>query len=114
MEKKLTKKDYYGMIRELVEGNETLVAFVDHEVELLSRKKGTETKAQKENKVFITELERVLVESGNKMTIKEIIGASDMFADFSGQKIVALAKKLIDAGKVQRVTEGKAVFYTAI
>lgn len=114
MEKKLTKKELFGMVREIVAGDEVLVAFVDHEIELLSRKRGTETKAQKENKVYIVELERVLVEADKAMTVKEILGASEMFVEFSGQKIVALVKKLIDAGKVERVAEGKTVFYKAI
>ena len=36
--KKLTKKEYFGVIRNLVIDNEELVAFIDHEIELLNKK----------------------------------------------------------------------------
>jgi hypothetical protein len=50
-EKKLTKKDKFYMLRELVEDNDMLLEFIDHEIELLSRKgskSATLTPAQKD------------------------------------------------------------------
>ena len=51
--KRVTKKEYFGMVREIVEASgvdnkEDILAFVDREVELLSKRKNGETKAQKE------------------------------------------------------------------
>ena len=52
--KKLTKKDYFIQLREIVKDNAELVAFIDHEVELLTRKNSgnSQTKTQKDNEVI--------------------------------------------------------------
>ena len=43
MTNKKTKKDLFLEVREVVTGNEELVAFVDHELELLNKKAGTKS-----------------------------------------------------------------------
>lgn len=50
-EKKITKREKFEMLRALVEDNDMLVEFIDHEIELLSRKgskSATLTPAQKD------------------------------------------------------------------
>ena len=49
--KKLTKRDYFAQLKEIVKDNAELVAFIDHELELIARKNtgNTQTKVQKEN-----------------------------------------------------------------
>ena len=48
--KKMTKKGYFEILRELVLDRPELVDFIDHEIELLTRKasKSGQTKTQKE------------------------------------------------------------------
>ena len=36
--KKLTKRDYFAQLKEIVKDNAELVAFIDHELELLNKK----------------------------------------------------------------------------
>lgn len=45
-EKKTTKREYYAMLKAIpaVADNENLVAFIDHELELLDKKAGAERK----------------------------------------------------------------------
>ena len=53
--KKLTKRDYFAQLKEIVKDNAELVAFIDHEVELLTRKNSgnSQTKTQKKMKLFV-------------------------------------------------------------
>ena len=43
MANKKTKREFYGELRELVGGNAELVAFIDHELELLDKKSSSKT-----------------------------------------------------------------------
>ena len=46
--KKVTKREYFAQLREVVADNPELVAFIDHEVELLNKKNSgnSQTKTQ--------------------------------------------------------------------
>lgn len=46
MANKMTKKDYFAMVKEMVSENVELVAFVDRELALLDKKNASKSKAQ--------------------------------------------------------------------
>ena len=112
--KKLTKRDYFSKIREIVIDNAELVAFIDHEVELLNKKNSSngQTKTQKENELImdtiVAELERV----GRPVTITEFQSASEKMAEYSNQKLSALLKKLVDSNRVVKTTDKKKSFFS--
>jgi hypothetical protein len=121
MEKKMTKKEYFAILKAMVEqsdmdNKEGAIAFIDHEVELLNKKsaKSGETKTQKENAEILVKIKAALVEVGKPVTITELQGASAEMAQYSNQKLSALLKKLVDNGEVVKTTEKKKSYFSAV
>lgn len=116
MEKKITKKEMFAELKEIVEGMDRadLVAFVEHEIELLNKKASNkaQTKTQKENEVLVERLYDVLKEIGKAVTITEIQNASDEFKDLSNQKVSALMTKLVKAERVVKVSEKNKSYFS--
>ena len=120
--KKLTKKEYFGMIREIVIDNPELVAFVDHEVELLNRKnsKTSQTKTQAENEVIAQMLIQELAKVGKPVTITELMTCSDVVKNYvtkedkplSNQKISAIFKQLTESNQIVKVTDKKKSYFS--
>ena len=112
--KKLTKKDYFTQLKEIVKDNVELVAFIDNELDLLSRKnsKSTISKTQVENENIKKVIVNALTEIGTPVTITELQKATENLAIYSNQQISALLKQLVDNEIVRRVVEKKvARFY---
>jgi hypothetical protein len=121
MEKKMTKREYFAILKAMVEqsdmdNKEGAIAFIDHEVELLNKKsaKSGETKTQKENAEILVKIKAALVEVGKPVTITELQGASAEMAQYSNQKLSALLKKLVDNGEVAKTTEKKKSYFSAV
>lgn len=112
--KKMTKRDYFAVIREMVIDNPELVSFIDHEVELLDRKNSSkgQTKTQKENELLMANIVSELEKIANPVTISEFQKQSAEFADFTNQKLSALFKKLVDNGTVVKTTDKKKSFFS--
>lgn len=115
--KKLTKKDYFDMLREIVVSMERqdLVDFIDHEKELLVRKgsKSTPTKTQVENEAIKEKIVATLVDLAKYATITEIQNANTELADLSNQKISALLKQLVDNQVVVKMIDKKKAYFKA-
>ena len=97
---KMTKKEWFAVIREMVENSERedkaeMLVFIDHEVELLSKKRtSTNSKKDKENEELCIQLEKALAEIGRPVTITEFMKESTAeVATLSNQKLSALLKK---------------------
>lgn len=116
MANKKTKRELFGEIREIVVGNEELVNFIDHELELLDKKhaKSGMTANQKVNAEIVDKLYSALVEAETALTINEIQEQFDFTKELSNQKISALLKKLVDTGKVERIKDKKVTRFQAI
>lgn len=117
---KMTKRDWYAVLVGIVEGSDYAdkdgaLDFINHEVELLAKKSGKtgKTKVQKENEVLVEQVFDELVTMGKPMTVTELQGASEFFAQFSNQKLSALLKKLKDAERIDKVVEGKKSYFSA-
>ena len=127
MANKPTKKENFIALRALAESaNATeLVAFVDHEIELLSKKSSSKkpTKTQDYNAQICDAIYNVLSESVAPMTVGELMAnpAVQAFENenctISSQKISALLR-LMDKekgdGRVERVPDKKRTLFTAI
>ena len=90
--KKVTKKERFEMIKEIVlnanvEDKNEMIEFINREIELLNKKRtsGSKTAKQKEN---------------------------DEFGALSNQKVSALMKMLKSAGKVVRVDDKKKAYFS--
>lgn len=118
MEKKMTKKEKFEMLKALVASNAMLVEFIDHEIELLDKKKSNGNAKANEKVAKETELVfNALVAIGRAVSASELIAESnlDELANESGvvstQKVSAMLKKLVDCGKVEKFTDKKKTFF---
>ena len=118
MEKKMTKKEYFAVLAEVVansdmENKEGALAFIAHEVELLEKKsaKSGQTKTQQENAEILVKIKAELAEVGKAVTITELQAASAEMAQYSNQKLSALLKKLVESGEVVKTTEKKKSYF---
>lgn len=116
MEKKLTKKEKFAMLKEIVVdmGNDMLVEFIDNEISLLEKKssKSTQTKTQVENENIKDRIVEVLLELDKSVTITELQGANEEMATYSNQKLSALLKQLVEENRVVRVPDKKKTYFT--
>lgn len=121
MEKKITKKEMFAQVIAMAQGKEVavsadeIVAFAEHEIELLEKKAGTKSKKETANDAENARLMEIIVEtltgSEKAMTVSELMTANVELGELSNQKVSALMKKLVDGGRVQKSTDKrKSVF----
>lgn len=107
MANKITKAQMFEMIKALdeVQANPDMVAFIDHEMELLSKKATNKkaTKTQEANAEIKAEILATL--SDVPLRVTEIIKANPKFADMTPQKMSALVNQLADSGEVTKVVD---------
>ena len=115
----ITKKDRYNELLKIAEvkANADLVAFIEHEIELLARKNATPsgerkpTKTQIANEGIKAEILETLTGCGKGVTCSELLKLNPALAEYSSQKIVALIRQLVKDGSATReVVKGKAYF----
>ena len=116
---KMTKKEWFAVIREMVENSERedkaeMLVFIDHEVELLSKKRtSTNSKKDKENEELCIQLEKALAEIGRPVTITEFMKESTAeVATLSNQKLSALLRKCkVERGTVDKKVDKKKSYF---
>ena len=108
MANKITKKEMFTMIKAQVKDNAEMVAFIDHEIELLDKKASNKkaTKTQEAN-IGIKSTILAVLEGAKPMTVTEMQGASAELGELSNQKVSALVRQLVDAGDVVRIIDKK-------
>lgn len=115
---KVTKRERFAQLLAIneVAQNQDLVDFINHEVELLTRKNSSEKKptaAQLENEKTAEVVLATLVENGNGMTVTEIIKSNKDLGEFTNQKITAILRNLISADKVERIEDKRKTYFKA-
>ena len=114
MAEKKTKRVFFEELRELAEGNDELIAFIDREIQLLD-KKANGKRAQKTNEEHLALMETIkaeLARVGRAVTITELQKESETLAEYSNQKLSAMLKKLNDSGEVKKIVDGKKSLFT--
>lgn len=119
--KKLTKKDYYGMLKDIiltsdVDNKEELEAFIDRQVEIIDNKAEKAKERAAEKKAEGDEL-RAAIKS---ILTEDYQSADDILAQLEGEdlskaKIIARLTQLVnngDAEKAQAKTEDGKKFMT--
>ena len=113
MANKKTKKDLFLEVREVVAGNEELVAFIDHELELLNKKASVKsTKVNDEQVALMEKIVNALNEIGRSVTISELQKENAEMAEYSNQKLSAMLKKLVDNKQVTKIVDKKKSYFT--
>jgi nitrogen fixation/metabolism regulation signal transduction histidine kinase len=116
MEKKITKKERFMELKEIVANRPELVEFLDHEIELLNKKANTKTpsKTQIENEGLKNVIVNVLTNATEPMTITDITNANEQLVGLSNQKISALLIQLIGANLVVRTSDKKKAYFSIV
>lgn len=122
MEKRLTKKDYFEMIKGVCADRADIVDFCNHEIELLSRKnsKSGATKTQKENEIVANMLVEELAKIGKPITITDLMNTSEIVKGYTlengnnltNQKISAIFKQLVESQRIVKVVDKKKSYFS--
>ena len=102
----MTKKEMYMEIRNAVADNADMVAFIDHEVELLDRKANAvrkPTQTQVDNEKYKDKIVDYLTEVDTMKTISELQAGIPEIAGLKNQRISHLLKALRKEKKVKTV-----------
>jgi len=121
MTKKMTKKDYYNVLLGIAEvkANDSLVKFIENELELLAKKNSGDRKptaVQKANedlKVLI--LEEMTANPNKLYTATDVMKAVQPLVDYelSNQKISALLRTLGEKGtdEVKKIVDKRKSYF---
>ena len=113
MTKKMTKKEMFALIREEVKGNAEMVAFIDHELELLDKKKGSaNSKKAEEIKPEFDAILSALAQCSKPVRVDELRSMNEVLGAMSNQKVSARLRVLVEQGKVFKVTEKKVTYFS--
>lgn len=116
--KKMTKKEMFAVVRGIVvaseECTEEVLAFIDHEVELLDRKSSATkpTKSQIENEKIMALVLECLAQTEKPLTISEMWEQFEVLKQYSNQKLSALLRILKEQGKVVRTIDKKKSYFS--
>ena len=115
--KKITKREKFEMLlaMESVKGNEMLVEFIEHEIELLARKNGSEKKPTAQQQAN-AEIQKAILEGmevGKRYTITDLIKEIPVCAELTNQRVSALVRQLIPTC-IERVEEKKKAYFVKV
>ena len=111
----MTKREMFAEIRNLVAENAEMVAFIDHEIELLERKSASPkkpTKTQLENDNFKAEIVTFLAEADAPKSIKELQAEMPSLEGLSNQRITHLLTDLVKAERLTKDYVKKTPYYS--
>lgn len=111
----MTKKEMFAEIRNIVADNEEMVAFIDHEIELLERKSNSPkkpTKTQVENDGFKAEIVAYLTEVDAPKTIKELQAEIPSIGGLTNQRITHMLTDLVKAETLTKEYVKKTPYYS--
>lgn len=110
----MTKKEMFTEIRKVVADNAEMVAFIDHEIELLNKKSSSSrkpTKTQVENEGFKADILSALAEADNAVTIKGLMEICPSVSGLTNQRITHMLTDLRKDGKVVRTYVKKVAYF---
>ena len=116
---KITKREMFTEILALVKDNKAMVDFINHEIELLDKKKSSGSKKAQEtkdlNQKLADDLFIALSEMDRPVTISEFQKESTSnVSALSNQKISYLLRILVSDGLVVRTEEKKKAYFSVV
>jgi len=111
----MTKKEMFAEIRKVVADNAEMVAFIDHEIELLNKKSSSSrkpTKTQVENEGFKADILTTLADADKAITIKELCVLCPSVSGLTNQRITHMLTDLRKDGKVARTYVKKIAYFS--
>ena len=112
---KMTYVEALGMAIAAVENEEAVEKLTALKEQIAKRKSGTSKKKVEETEARVEAVYEALAEMAEGGTVTEIIAnATNEVATFANQRVSALLKKLVEAGRVTKTMNGKkAIFKVA-
>ena len=110
-----TKREMYTAIRAIVADNEEMVAFIDHEIELLNRKSASPkkpTKVQVENEGYKADIVAYLTSADAPKTIKEMQADITSLAGLTNQRITHMLTDLVKSEVVRKDYVKKVPYFS--
>ena len=111
----MTKREMFAEIRNAVIDNAEMVAFIDHEIELLDNKRSASkkpTKTQIENEGYKATLMEYFTRVDAPKTIKEIQADVADMATLTNQRITHLLTDLVKSGAILKEYVKKTPYYS--
>lgn len=113
--KKITKRERFNSLLSLseVQADAGLVAFIEHEIELLDKKNSADKKPtakQSENEVIKDAIVEGM-EENRLYTVTEIIKEVAECNELTNQRVSALLRQLKDEGKVVKTIDKRKSFF---
>ena len=110
---KMTKRDYFNILLTMpdVQANPAVVAFIEHEIELLDRKSSTEKKPtaqQAANKEIATAIVAGM-ERGKLYTVTDLIKTIPECADLTNQRVSAILRTNTEG--IERIEEKRKAYF---
>lgn len=113
--KKMTKREYFNVLLSLneVKANSELVDFINHELELLSKKNASEKKLTPTQKENLTIQEAILnyMEVNVLYTITDLLKSVPECAGMSNQRVSAIVRIMREEKKVERIEEKRKAYF---
>ena len=115
-QKKSNKAQMFAQIKANYPLTEDEVKFIDHELELLSKKNSAEKKptAQQTANEGIKQSIVDGMENGKAYTITDIIKSVPACADLTNQRVSALMRQLVENGAVVRTEDKRKAYFTKV
>ena len=110
-----TKREMFAEIRKAVADNAEMVTFIDHEVELLDKKKSGSrkpTKVQVENEGYKADILAALAEVDEPVTIKGLAEICPSIVGLTNQRVTHMLTDLRKDGKVVRSYVKKVAYFS--
>ncbi len=114
--KKMTKAQMFAQIKANYPLTTAEVEFIDHELELLSKKNSAEKKPtaqQTANEGIKTAIVEGM-EPNRLYTVTEIIKSVPACADMTNQRVSALLRQLVEGGLVKRTEDKRKAYFQVV
>ena len=110
--KKMTKAQMFAQIKANYPLTADEVKFIDHELELLSKKNSAEKKPTAQQVVNKSTADAILayMEEGKMYTITDLIKSVPECADMTNQRVSAIVRQMIDVS-VRRVEDKRKAYF---
>lgn len=118
MANKKTKREHYNELRVLANGNDELIEFIDHEIELLNKKNSAERKPTI-NQLDNVKIKKIIKEniSTNRYTITEMIKTilkDTEWAEITCSRLTAICTQMVEEGDLVREVDKRKAYYRAV
>ena len=118
MANKKTKRERYSELRVLANGNDELIEFIDHEIELLNKKNSAERKPTA-NQLDNVKIKKIIKENigTNRYTITEMIKAllnGTEWAEITCSRLTAICTQMVEEGDLVRDVDKRKAYYRAV